>query len=587
MSNFYQKKARRRTNFLIVMFFLWIGIISWRLVDLQVFKYHRMKQRVISQNQRVISIIPKRGYIYDRQGKILATSVLTESIYLIPSENETLHQRLEKIDKLKKIVSLKEKDIIRIKERIEKNKSFVWIKRKVSDQEAEQVRNLNLKGIDFIKENRRFYPKKNFAAHILGGVGIDEQGLNGIEREYDSQIFGKSGEALIQIDAKRRRYQARILKPPVQGKSLVLTIDETIQYIAEKELAHTVDKYRAKSGWVIIIDPWTGEVLALANYPSYNPNFYPEYSPSFWRNNAISYIYEPGSTFKIIPVTSALEEEVVNYNEVFDCQNGGIYLAGIRIDDHKNFSLLTLPEVIYHSSNVGAIKISLRLGEKKLYNYIKLFGFGEKTGIDLPGEEKGILRNVSHWSAISIGAITIGQEIGVTAIQMLRAATALANGGYLVNPRVIKKIISSHGEETISIVPPRKILTRQVALEMNQIIQGVVNFGTGKAAQIEGYSVAGKTGTGQKIDESGEYSSKLFISSFVGFAPADGPAISMIIVINEPEKEHYGGIVAAPCFRNIALQVLRYLKIFPKKKKQDNLKYANYTFPKRTFRNET
>ena len=573
MSSFYQRKSRVRIYFLGILFLLWSGAIILRLVDLQVFKHELMKNRAIRQNQRIIKIIPKRGFIYDCKGRILASSVLRDSIYFIPPDEESEFEQIKKIDMIKEIIPLSEIELKRIKRRIEQEKSFIWIKRKVDEEKAEKIKNMNIKGIYFEKEYRRFYPQKNLASHVLGGVNIDEHGLNGVERQYDSQLFGKSGTAIILIDARRRRYQLRVLKKPVPGKSIVLTIDEIIQYIAEEELENTVKEFQADSGWIIIMNPWTGEILAMANYPSYNVNFYPT-SPSLERNNCISYIYEPGSTFKIISIAAALQEEVVNENDIFDCEGGRIFISGIKIEDYRRFSLLSLPEIIYYSSNVGAIKIGLRLGKERLYRYLKSFGFGEKTGIDLPGEEDGILRNIKKWSSISVGEISIGYEIGVTAIQMLRAISTLANGGYLVTPRVVKKIISSNGEESISLIPPRKILVKEVARKMAQFMEGVVEFGTGRQAKIIGYRIAGKTGTTQKLNNFNEYSRDLHISSFVGFAPADDPVFSMIVVINEPKGKYYGGQVAAPCFREVAKKVLRYLKVFPDDNLRKNLKYA-------------
>ena len=573
MSSFYQRKSRVRIYFLGILFLLWSGAIILRLVDLQVFKHELMKNRAIRQNQRIIKIIPKRGFIYDCKGRILASSVLRDSIYFIPPDEESEFEQIKKIDMIKEIIPLSEIELKRIKRRIEQEKSFIWIKRKVDEERAKKIRNMNIKGIYFEKEYRRFYPQKSLACHVLGGVNIDEHGLNGVERQYDSQLFGKSGTAIILIDARRKRYQLKILKKPVPGKSVVLTIDEIIQYIAEKELENTVKRFQAESGWIIIMNPWTGEILAMANYPSYDTNFYPT-SPSLERNNCISYIYEPGSTFKIISIAAALQEEVVNENDIFDCENGRIFISGIKIEDYKRFSLLSLPEIVYYSSNVGAIKVGLRLGEEKLYKYLKSFGFGGKTGIDLPGEEEGILRDIEKWSSISVGEISIGYEIGVTAIQMLRAISTLANGGYLVSPRVVKKIISVNREESISLIPPRKILVREVARKMTQFMEGVVEFGTEREAKIIGYRIAGKTGTTQKLNSLNEYSQDLHISSFVGFAPADDPVFSMIVVINEPKGKYYGGQVAAPCFREVAKKVLRYLKVFPEDNLKKGLKYA-------------
>ena len=561
-----QKRVRRRIAILALIFLLWLAGLIFRLIQVQVIDHSRLKAIVLKQNQNKDIILPKRGTIYDRNGNILVCSLPVPSVYFCPFEDEPFQSQIEKIYKLEQVLNLSQKEMERIKTKIYKKDHFIWIKRKIDPQQAKRVIGLRIQGILFEEENKRFYPHGKLAAHVLGGVGIDQDGLSGIELKYESKLRGKKGKRLILRDAKKREYHFEILEEPKTGKDLILSIDETFQYIAEKELEKTVLEHRASWGTVIIVQPATGEILAMANYPSYDLNNFPPSPLELARNKAIHYNFEPGSTFKIITALAALEAERVDLNDTFDCSEGVINLAGRTIRDHKKFGLLSLTEVIQYSSNVGAIRIGQRLEERFFYTTIKNLGFGHKTGIDLPAEEKGIFRDLDNWSKISPASLSIGQEISVTAIQLLQAINTIANRGLITNPKIVKKILISPDEARERPVHYRRLLSKATASTMVKILESVVEKGTGMSAQIKGYKIAGKTGTAQKFDSSiGAYSATLHTSSFIGFVPVDNPAFSMVVVIDEPKGQYYGGEVAAPLFRKIAQRLLLYLRIPPKK----------------------
>jgi len=569
MSIVYQKKARIRTIILAFLFMLWLTGLVIRLIQLQVFEHPRLKAEVLEQTQNMNTIHPKRGTIYDRTGNILARSLSVQSVFYTPFKGESYPLQLEKINKLKKVLNLSQNELQKIKKRIEKKASFIWIKRKIDPEKVEEIKKLSLSGIYFMKENKRFYPQGKLAAHILGRVDIDDIGASGTEYKYNSVLEGKKGKHLIMRDAKKREYRFEILKEPEAGKDLVLTIDETIQYYAEKELERAIFKTGAEWGTVIISQPSTGEILAMANYPTCDLNNPPPMPLTLDRNKAIHHNFEPGSTFKIITASAALEARKVNLNDSFDCSKGSIHIAGKTIRDYERFGVLSFPEVIIHSSNVGTIQIGQCISEKAFFETIKAFGFGKKAGIDLPAEEKGIFRPLNNWTKISSASLSIGYEISVTAIQLLQSINAIANKGVVVTPKIVKKILNSSDEQIKKPIQHRRIISEETALILTSILQKVVQEGTGIAAQIKGYKVAGKTGTAQKFDRSiGTYSSTLHTSSFIGYAPADKPSLSMIVVIDEPKGHYSGGEVAAPVFREVARQVLRYLHI----PAQDSLK---------------
>ena len=423
---------------------------------------------------------------------------------------------------------------------------------------------LEMRGVYFEKESKRFYPNRELAAHVLGYVGMDDEGLSGLEFAYQKKIGGSPGRVLLRSDARQRSFSS-VEKPPDAGEDLVLTIDQTLQYIAEQELAAQVKQSNALGGTVIVMEPHSGDIFAMASYPAFNPNHYAKYSPEHWRNRAILSIYEPGSTFKIFTAATALEERLARPDDLIDCMNGAIVVGKHRIRDHKPYGVLPVREVVAFSSNVGAVQLGFRIGKERFEKYIRSFGFGTPTAVDLPGEAKGLLRPSSQWPTVTLANIAMGQGIGVTPMQLVTAVSAIANGGYRVKPRIVQRTRSG-AVAKVSFGPEAarsRILSGRTASELTEMLTGVVKRGTGKSSQLEGFSAAGKTGTAQKIDPSGRYSHSRFIASFVGFAPAERPALAMVVTIDEPRGHYYGGEVAAPVFRNIAEQALRYLAISP------------------------
>jgi cell division protein FtsI (penicillin-binding protein 3) len=564
MRQFVQNKFRQRTLILALILSAWIVGIFLRLIQLQVIQHTRLKAKVIEQNQNKRDVLPRRGTIYDRNGIILARSLPTQSVFLTPSEGESLAQEMEKIQKLKPILGFTEADFDRIQSRIRKGDTFIWVKRKIDPDCAQRTKSLELSGIFLQEETKRLYPLGKLASHVLGGVGIDDEGLSGVEYKYNSKLHGKKGKCLILRDARNKEYYIEILKEAEPGQDLVLALDETIQYIAEKILESAVRDYQANWGTVIISHPSSGEILALASYPNYNPNNFPP-SPEEGLNRAISYNFEPGSTFKIITAAAARETRAVNLSDSFDCREGKIQLFGSVVRDHKLFGILTFPQALIHSSNVGMIKVGQQIGENSLYQTIESFKFGQKTGVDLPGEETGIFRPLNTWSKLSLPHLSIGYEISVTALQILEAMNVIANKGIWVPPRIVKDISEFPEEAKGKSAEPQRIISERTASELAEIFEKAVEEGTGRAAQIPGFKIAGKTGTAQKYDPAlKEYISSKHLASFVGFVPADKPVLSMIVVIDEPKiGEHYGGVVAAPVFREIASRALRYLGIRP------------------------
>jgi cell division protein FtsI (penicillin-binding protein 3) len=449
--------------------------------------------------------------------------------------------------------------------RLDNDKQFVWIRRRMTPEAAKNIEAMNLKGIGFIPETKRFYPKKEQIGHILGFTDIDDHGIEGIERYYEKALHGKKGTILLERDARRRPVLTNTLLDPLKGDSLRLTIDEVIQHIMEKELAAAIDEHHAADGVGIVMDPYTGEILAMAVYPRFNPNTPGHYNSEQWRNRAITDVYEPGSTFKLVAASGVLEEGLVSPNEIVHDGSGSMIYGGAVIHDpHPTNQPMTFKEVVAHSSNVGTAKISVMLGKGRLYQYAKRFGFGEKTGIDLPGEVAGIIRNPSIWSGRSLMTIAIGQEIGVTPIQLVTAMSAIANGGWLVRPHIVSEVIKGHGD--VRPIKPelvRRVISNNTSRKMTEILKEAIGpAGTGKLAAVDGFSTAGKTGTAQKIDpDTGRYSRSRFVSSFVGFVPADSPEIAILVVVNEPKGVAWGGSVAAPVFKRVAEQTLQYLHI--------------------------
>ena len=546
-----------RLSFFLLPLFLaaWAAVILSRLVHLQIVEYDALTRQARRQQERTVEVSPVRGSIYDRNLRPLAISVEVDSVFAVPAEVEN-PAATAKV--LAKVLDLNARETA---ERLQGPRFFSWIKRKVTAQEAASVRGLNLQGIYFQKETKRFYPKRELAAHVLGHVGLDQNGLAGIELRYEKAIRGRPGQLLIEKDA-RQRWFGRSGRPPEPGANVVLTLDETIQHIAEKELETAMRELRPLAGIALVGDPYSGEILAMASRPTFNPNMYSDAHPEAVRNRAVSSAYEPGSTFKIVTLAAALEERLTQPAELIDCQNGMIVLAGHAIRDHQRFGILNVSEIFQNSSDVGAIKLALRLGDDNLYRYVQQFGFGSPSGIELPGESRGLSRPPERWSKISIGAIAMGQEIGTTPLQVLAAASVVANGGVWVRPRIVLDAGPSGDAAAADPGDARRVISPETAETMLQLMAQVVEKGTGKQARPLGYTAAGKTGTGQKIDpETGTYSAIDNVASFVGFVPAEAPVFAILVMLDSPRGKTHGGDAAAPVFRRIAEQVLAYRNV--------------------------
>ncbi len=562
----YQGRVRKRTIILAFFFFIWFFVLMLRLVQLQVIDYRRLREAVINQSQYERAIIPARGSIYDRHGQILARSLPAPTVCLIPNGDSLPGELLARAERLKTILNLSEKDLHKIRSRIEGGDTYIYIKRKISWDQADRIAKLNLKNIYIQQESRRSYPLGTLAAHVLGGVNIDGEGQSSLELQYNARLEGVKGLSLILRDANKRRYSWEVLKEPEPGQDLMLTIDTTIQYIAERELERAVREHEAGWGTVIVSHPASGEILAMATSPTYDPNDYPPSPFELARNRAIQQNFEPGSMFKIVTAAAARETGAVGFDEIFDCSDGYIRVAGWTIRDHKKMGVLTFPEVIIHSSNVGTIKVGQRIGPEKVYRAIQDFGFGQKTGLDLPGEEGGIFHPLYKWSRTSLAAHSIGYEISVTAIQVLQAINILANRGVLVPFRMTRPSLNQPGLESGTPAAGARIISETTASELvARVFEGVISDGTGQAARVDGFSAAGKTGTARKLDpDLGVYLASRHLASFVGFIPADRPVLSIVVVLDEPKFSlQYGGQVAAPVFREIARRVLLYLRQTP------------------------
>ena len=550
--------GNRRLYVLGGLLVLWFGIICLRLVYLQVIRYGDFEQRAEHQQQRSINVSAKRGLVYDRHGNELAMSVQVDSAFAVPTEIPDLPNTISLISRITGA------DARMMLADCRARKTFCWVARKGNSETIERIRSLNLQGIHFQKESKRFYPKRELAAQVLGYVGTDDEGLSGIEREYNDQLQGKPGKMLISVDA-RKKWFGRIEKEPEAGNNVVLTIDEKIQYIAERELERAIKDTQAIAGTVIVENPHTGEILALANRPTFNPNVKREIRNEALKNRAVSDIYEPGSTFKLVTISGALEEKLTNPQEMFDCQMGSIVINGMRIRDSKPHGVLSVTDVLAESSDVGAIKIALRLGEDRLYHYIRAYGFGQQTGIELPGETRGMTKPVSRWSKVSIGAISMGQEIGISAVQLAGMVSTFANDGVRVAPRIVATTTEPQsGPLMISFHPQneQRVISSMTAAEMRQMMRAVVLHGTGRKAVLEGYTSAGKTGTAQKVDPAtGAYSRTKYVGSFAGFAPINNPAVVVAVILDSAVGLHQGGQVAAPVFQRIAQQVLEYMHV--------------------------
>jgi cell division protein FtsI (penicillin-binding protein 3) len=572
---------------LICLFFLfWAGLIASRLFWLQVVRHSEYVERAQRQQQRTFEVAPRRGVLYDRNLRELAMTVQVDSIFAVPSEIDDKHAVAHT---LAPIVHNDPEDAQTTEEqivsRLDAGRNFAWVARRVNPETAAKVRALvesgALKGIYFQKEFQRFYPDNEIAAQVLGYVGLDDNGLGGLELKFEPQLHGEPGRMFTAMDA-RRHVVGSSEREPAPGQNLVLTIDENIQFLAERALDHAMERVHADNATVVIQDVHTGQILALAIRPTFNPNLFRRTTPALLKNHAVSDVYEPGSTFKLVAYSAALDQGSVKPDDMVDCQGGQITIAGRVIHDNQgeHYGVIPVHQALEVSSDVGAIKMALKVGPDRFYQYIHDFGFGSRTGTEMPGETRGLLRPVNRWGASSIGSIAIGQEVGVTPIQLVTMVSTIANGGVYLPPHVLlpgqgqvdgsgKTPVAAQpfkpGGDLPSPLPPgaHRVLSTLTAAEMRKMMEGVVLYGTGKGAQLNGYSSGGKTGTAQKIDPATHlYSKTMHIASFAGIAPVNNPVIAVAVVIDNPKGgSYYGAQVSAPVFAEVAQQVLEYLAV--------------------------
>jgi cell division protein FtsI (penicillin-binding protein 3) len=552
----------RRALFVTAFIVFWMLAIGARLVYLQVSKHDWLTERARDQQLGAIETGFERGQLADREGRQLARSVETESIFVTLDEVKDVAYASEF---LARALGLDSGTLVKqINEAKNDKRPFLWIARRALAEQAERIAACPIAGIHSQKEAKRFYPNGSLAAHVLGFVGIDNAGLAGIEQYYNQKISGEPGKLFLERDSRGRAYQSFEI-PSKPGQNVILTLDQMIQYRAEQAVSAAVARSNAKSGTAIVLDPHTGEILALANAPTFDPNK-PGAAKSETRiNQALEYVYEPGSTFKIVAYSAAIEKGLVKPDDKIDCQMGSITVARRVIHDHHPFGLLTVSEALAKSSNVGAIKLGRMVGDSSMFDFIKLFGFGSRTGVELPNESVGILRPLKRWQPSSIGSIAMGQEISVTPLQVAAAFATVANGGIRVAPHLVREIRSANGATVYRPNPEqRRVISAETANALKGMLEGVTLNGTAKKAQLDGYTAAGKTGTAQKIDpKTRGYSKTKHVASFVGFAPVENPAVVIIVVIDEPAGAYHGGDIAAPVFREIAEQILPDMQVAP------------------------
>lgn len=576
MTSSFGTPSRFRIAILALLLTAFLGLVAARLYSIQIIRHHDLGTRATGQYRRHIPVATKRGTIYDRRGRALAISLDAASVFAHPGLIERPRATASRLAQVLKL------PVREIEGKLRSDRPFVWIQRKVDPERVEALVKLNLQGVGLVPEGKRYYPKKNLAAHLIGFVGVDDRGLEGVELEYDRLLTGGSRSFVGRVDALRR-IVFREAEESHAGSDLYLTIDEVIQHVAERHLTEAVRSSGAKAGTVVVMDPATGEILALANTPSYNPNTYWKYRPAVRRNRAVTDSYEPGSAFKLVLAAAALEEKLVSPNDLFYGEGGVIEVAGTKIRDHEKYGWMTFRDVVAYSSNVGAIKVGMKVGKALLYSYITSFGFGVATGVDLPGESRGLIRQPRHWSGLSLSALSIGHEVAATSMQLVTAVSAVANGGNLVRPHVVKAVRNAgDGIEEIRPLPVRRVISSETARTLTSILTEVVERGTGQAAALQGYRVAGKTATAQKFDQKiGRYSHTKVMASFVGYVPAEDPRLAILVLIDEPEGLAWGGSVAAPVFREIAQEVLGYLEIAPVHARDERVVQRSYETPSR------
>jgi stage V sporulation protein D (sporulation-specific penicillin-binding protein) len=547
----------------VALLFLIVAVVMCglvgRLVHVQFFRSGWLLESAIDQRVRDIPVEAKRGTIYDRSGKEMAVSINTESVYAIPAE---ISNKEQAASQLASILNLEYEKVLK---KVKQRSAFVWLERKIDSEKAQQIKAMNIPGVGLTQESKRYYPHNVLAAHVLGFSGIDSQGLDGVESTFDTYLKGKKGQIVIEYDASGREIPNATHKfnPPQDGDNVYLTIDQVVQFIIERELDRVMQETQAKAATIVAMNPKTGEILGLANRPTYDPNHYGDFSPNLWRNIALSNSYEPGSTFKIVTAAAGLQEKAVRQTDSFyDPGYAEVQGRHIRCWKAGGHGSQTFLEVVKNSCNPGFIAVGLRLGKDVFYNYLEAFGFGKHTDIELPGEAKGILIAREQAKPINIATMSMGQSVAVTPIQLLSALSAVANDGVLVKPQIVREIRSKDGNLVKTSQPEvvRQVVSQETAQELKGILEQVVADGSGRNAYISGYRIAGKTGTAQKVGAGG-YEQGRYIASFGGFAPANDPSIALLVIIDEPQGLYYGGQIAAPVFGQVMKDVLQYLKI--------------------------
>jgi len=560
-----EKWTRVRIRIIGACFAAFFIVVSARAFYLQIIKQDSWIKLAERQHRKIVPLTPARGTIYDSTGSSMAVSIEMDSCFAEPDRMGSVPQAAAR---LSPVLGIPREQL---QKKLGSNKNFVWLQRQITPDQVRRIKDLHVEGVGFVKESKRFYPNSEVAAHVIGFTGRDPQGLEGIELKFNSLILGNTGYLVTERDALGRdiALKGMVVKKSSRGASVVLTLDKNIQYIAEKELAKAVTGSRATAGIALVMEPQTGKILAMANYPNFNPNAYHQYPFQSLRNRAVADSFEPGSTLKVFLVGAALEEKLVSPNDSFNCENGSYSIGGRTIHDTHKYGTITVSEILKYSSNIGAAKIGSKLGQQRLHNYLKNFGFGSRTGIELPGEAPGLLRERSQWYGIDLATISFGQGISISALQLATAISAVANGGNLMKPYIIDRITDDNGAVQQQFSPQirHKVISARAANALARMMEGVTDEGgTGIKASVEGYTVAGKTGTAQKVDPlTKAYSASKRTASFVGFVPVENPRLTILVVIDEPKTSTYGGIVAAPAFSEIALQSLCYLRVPPTK----------------------
>lgn len=566
MNPIEKKSINKRISCLRIFFIALFLIIAGKAVYLQIFQAPSLSRKAANQYEKTLTIRGKRGIIYDNNKREMAVSVDVTSIGAFPRRLKNTEQAASA---LASVLNINYKTL-RLK--LITRRPFVWIKRQVTPKEEKAVKDLNIEGIDFVPEHTRYYPNRFLAAQVLGFAGIDGHGLEGLEFYYDSYLKGEDFTQTVLKDALGKKFDSEKTQySGYSGNNIILTIDRTIQYITEKHLKNTVTKYSAKSGMAIIMVPQTGAILALANYPLYNPNSFKLYKKESWRNRCITDPFEPGSTMKIFSAAAAIESGGCTSNTIFFCENGSYQIGDDTVHDTHSYGWLSVQKIIKYSSNIGAIKMSEMIGPQSFHKTLTKFGFGSKSGIDCPGETSGSLSSYKRWSKIDAGAISFGHGISVSALQLVSAVSAIANKGVVMKPYIVQAIEDRNGEYIKQVKPQklRQAISEQTAATVAKMMRTVVEKGgTGVRADLEGYPVCGKTGTSEKLDKKGSYTTDAYMASFVGFTPAENPQLAIAVIIDEPKDKYYGGIVAAPAFREIAREILNYLNIPSKKELQ-------------------